>query len=254
VIVVATSVALVPFVTDRLGRSMWPGIAPSFQDALASPTSLRQSGRLDMTTRPRLTDRVVFTVDAPRADFWRGEVFDVWDGQVWTRSDRRQAQLPRSGDTIQIAIDPYDDGVASGTPMRQTFRFETRFAEVLFAAPSPVAVETDKELVGRPDGTAYGERVRRVRPRRRVHGHEQERAPDRNRAAGGGRKTGARRGAQPLRAAARRDVAYARTRGEDTRRARDGASRSRAASSCSPAASESPRGSRPDSCRASATA
>ena len=40
-----------------------------------------------MTQRPRLSDRVVFTVTAPRAEFWRGETFDVWNGHAWTQSD-----------------------------------------------------------------------------------------------------------------------------------------------------------------------
>ena len=63
-------------------RTIWPGVLPSLDDAVAAPASLRTSPRLDMTSRPRLSDRVVFTVDAPRPDFWRGEVFDVWDGQA----------------------------------------------------------------------------------------------------------------------------------------------------------------------------
>jgi transglutaminase-like putative cysteine protease len=154
VIVAVAAVAFVPFLTDRLGRTMWPGIVPNFEDAMNSATSLREAGELDMTNRPRLSDRVVFTVDAPRADFWRGEVFDIWDGQSWTRSDRRRATLPRDGDTVYIPIDPLDDGVKTGAPMRQTFHIEGNYAEVLFAAPSPVTVETDKHIVGRPDGTA----------------------------------------------------------------------------------------------------
>jgi transglutaminase-like putative cysteine protease/predicted secreted protein len=153
-IVAVVCVAFVPVVTDKLGRSMWPGVVPSFGDALNSPTSLRSSGRIDMTERPRLTDNVVFTVDAPRADYWRGEVFDVWDGEAWTRSDRQQAVLPRSGDNVRVVTDPFDDGARSGETMRQTFHMESRFSELVFAAPSPVSVETDKQIVGRPDGTA----------------------------------------------------------------------------------------------------
>ena len=81
---------------------MWPGTLPSLGDGLAAPGSLRTTPRLDMTSRPRLSDRVVFTVDAPRADFWRGEMFDTWDGQSsWTRSDKgRAARLQRDGNTL----------------------------------------------------------------------------------------------------------------------------------------------------------
>ncbi len=49
--------------------------------------------RLDMTQRPRLSDRVVFTVDAPRASFWRGQTFDTWDQHEWTQSDPRSVPL-----------------------------------------------------------------------------------------------------------------------------------------------------------------
>src|SRR5436190_20469991 len=87
VLVVIAAVALVPVVTDRLGRHVWPGLEPSAGDVGDAPASLRSSQELDMTTRPRLSDKVVFTVDSPRGDFWRGETFDSWDGRAWTRSD-----------------------------------------------------------------------------------------------------------------------------------------------------------------------
>ena len=120
------------------------------------PGPSRTTPRLDMTSRPRLSDRVVFTVDAPRADFWRGEVFDTWDGQSsWTRSDDgRAARLQRDGNTYQLQPDPYDVGAMHGTAMRQTFHIETGFSEVLFAAPSAVSVESDRIILGHADGTA----------------------------------------------------------------------------------------------------
>ncbi len=64
-IVVVVAVAVVPTVTDHVGRRMWPGTLPSLGDGLSAPGSLRTTPRLDMTSRPRLSDRVVFTVDAP---------------------------------------------------------------------------------------------------------------------------------------------------------------------------------------------
>ena len=155
-IVVAVAVAVVPTVTDHVGRRMWPGTLPSLGDGNSAPGSLRTTPRLDMTSRPRLSDRVVFTVDAPRADFWRGEVFDAWDGQSsWTRSDEgRAARLQREGNTYQLQPDPYDVGAMHGTAMRQTFHIETGVSEVLFAAPSAVSVESDRIILGHADGTA----------------------------------------------------------------------------------------------------
>ena len=109
-----------------------------------------------MTSRPRLSDRVVFTVDASRADFWRGEVFDTWDGQSsWTRSDKGPpTRLQRDGNTYYLQPDPYDVGAVHGASMRQTFHIETGFSEVLFAAPSAVSVESDRIILGHADGTA----------------------------------------------------------------------------------------------------
>ncbi|MET1001613.1 MAG: transglutaminaseTgpA domain-containing protein [Acidimicrobiia bacterium] len=153
-VVAIFSVVLVPTVTDQLGRHIWPGVLPTFADAQNAPASLRASGRLDMTNRPRLSERVVFTVDAPRADFWRGEIFDVWDGSAWTRSDRDVFALPRHGDTVRTIVDPNDPGATNGEPMTQTFTLESDFADVLFAAPAAVEFQTRKMIVGRPDGTA----------------------------------------------------------------------------------------------------
>ena len=106
-----------------------------------------------MTNRPRLSERVVFTVDAPRADFWRGEIFDVWDGSAWTRSDRDVSRsAPRAtpcarSSTPTTRRDQWrtdDPNVHAGVGLRR----------VLFAAPEAVEFQTRKMIVGRPDGTA----------------------------------------------------------------------------------------------------
>lgn len=153
-IVVAAGATLVPTLTEQLGRRVWPGVAPSFGDLLDAPASLRATEQLDMAARPRLSDRVVFTVDAPRAAFWRGETFDAWDGRTWARSDPSQFSLHRtSAGAVPVPAGVGDDGAESGEEMRQTFHVETRFAEVVFAAPSPRVVQTDRPLLGRPDGT-----------------------------------------------------------------------------------------------------
>jgi transglutaminase-like putative cysteine protease len=158
VIVAVATVVLAPTLSDRLGRHVWPGSDPTGADFADAPSSLRRTDQLDMTQRPRLSARVVFTVDAPRAAFWRGETFDLWDGRVWTRSDPRSSALPRVGTTVSVPIDETDDGARSGAAMRQTFHMQSDFSDVIFAAPSPVTVETDKLLGGRSDGTAvvYG--------------------------------------------------------------------------------------------------
>src|SRR5262249_26262160 len=57
-----------PTLTARLGGHVWPGLTPSLGDALDAPASLKSTDQLDMTTRPRLSDKIVMTVDSSRAD------------------------------------------------------------------------------------------------------------------------------------------------------------------------------------------
>src|SRR6516162_3184762 len=77
--VVVVAVATVPSITERLGRSVWPGHIPGLSDVFNAPTSLQATQSLDMTSRPRLSNKVVFTVDASRGDYWRGQTFDSWN-------------------------------------------------------------------------------------------------------------------------------------------------------------------------------
>jgi transglutaminase-like putative cysteine protease len=154
IVIAVVSVLTVPTLTDSLSRHIWPGIVPGFQDRQDAADSLRASRRIDMTNRPRLSDEVVFTVDAAHPDFWRGEVFDIWDGSGWSRSDTRVVPLARANGEVQLQTDPLDIGAQSGELFEQTFQIETGYSELLFAAPSPISVESDKLIVGRPDGTA----------------------------------------------------------------------------------------------------
>ncbi len=155
-VVIVAAVVFVPAVTNRLGRHQWPGLTPTSNDFENAASSLVASRSLDMTTRPRLSDKIVFTVDSPRADYWRGETYDVWDGQTWTRSDENQTELlTRDATSTATDVPPSfgDTGAVTGTPLTQTFHMETGYDDIVFAAPSVRSVQSDKLLVGRPDGT-----------------------------------------------------------------------------------------------------
>jgi transglutaminase-like putative cysteine protease len=153
-LIVIAAVAFVPTITDRLGRHVWPGISPNIGDVFDAPASLRHSNTLDMTSRPRLSNKVVFTVDAARADFWRGETFDVWNGHEWARNDGDAEEyfLGRQGAQVAVPAAPFDVGATEGADFRQTFHVEAGFSDVVFAAPSPRTVQTDKLLKSRGDG------------------------------------------------------------------------------------------------------
>jgi transglutaminase-like putative cysteine protease len=155
VAVALAAVALVPTLTDRLGRHMWPGLTPGVSDFVNAPSSLKNSDTLDMTTRPRLSNRVVFTVDASRPDYWRGEVFDTWDGHEWSHADSGDGEsaLSRDNSTTYVPAAPDDVGATNGVDFRQTFHVEAGYSDLVFAAPSPRVVETDRLLHSRGDGT-----------------------------------------------------------------------------------------------------
>lgn len=146
-------VAFAPTIAQAVRRDLASGRSPTIDDVRNSPGSLRSSERLDMTSRPRLGNAVVFTVQASRPDFWRGETWDVWDGTGWRRSDSSPTMLPRTGEHVAVAIDPYDVAARTGTVMRQTFRVEAPYSDVIFAAPSPIDVRVSELVLGRADGT-----------------------------------------------------------------------------------------------------
>jgi transglutaminase-like putative cysteine protease len=146
-------VALAPTIAQAVRRELSPGRSPTVDDVRNSPGSLRTSDRLDMTSRPRLSDAVVFTVQASHPDFWRGETWDVWDGAGWRRSDPEPTAVHRTGEHVEVNVDPYDPAARDGEEMRQTFRVEAPYSDVIFAAPSPVDVRVSELVVGRSDGT-----------------------------------------------------------------------------------------------------
>ena len=131
-IVAVAAVALVPTVTDQLGRHVWPGVAAVARRR--DSTRRRRCARrdeLDMTSRPRLSDRVVFTVDAPRADFWRGEIVRrLGRSDVDALEPTTVAPLPRTAATrSRTSSIPTTPARPTAQPMRQTFHIETGFSE-----------------------------------------------------------------------------------------------------------------------------
>ncbi len=155
-VVIVAAVALVPTVTERLGRHVWPGLQPGDAERDGAPSSLQSSSQLDLACRPRLSNSVVFTVDAAHPDFWRGETFDEYLGKSWTNTrsgDPNNYLAHGDGTTVYVPAAEYDVGAQTGSSFRQTFHIEASFSDELFAAPSPRVVETDKLLSERPDGT-----------------------------------------------------------------------------------------------------
>lgn len=117
-------------------------------DRADNPLAARDS--LEMTSRPRLSDKVVMRVRSPIVSFWRAEAFDTWDGSTWTRSYGRAGNILVGG---RATPTPDDLAARSGVESTQEFNLEAGFATVLPAAPSPVHIEAAVDVAQRVDGT-----------------------------------------------------------------------------------------------------
>lgn len=147
--VLVVAVVLTPLVLPRMSQAASTGQGPRLPGAEDGSPVLRSTESLDMTTRPDLTDEVMFRVTTDRPTFWRGETFDQWDGRRWTRSSDARYAVPGG----EVVIDPNDLGAQGTDVFTQQIQMETAFSDVIFGAPSMVSVDTDRLLSQRADGT-----------------------------------------------------------------------------------------------------
>ena len=150
------AIVAAPFVSSAMHRDVRSGDDPDpFSESTAGGT-LSIARSMDTRARPRLSDRVVMTVDAQRPSFWRGATFDAWDGGVWkgTAFEQPASPLSSSGDGwASVLPAPEDPAVDNGIKNRQTFTIVAPYAEVLFAAPSAKRVLFDRIVGQRRDGS-----------------------------------------------------------------------------------------------------
>lgn len=149
-VVAALVVVIGPLAINRLASAAAPGDAPSAGAAADRGAVLRSSSALDTTARPALGEDVVMTVQANRPAFWRGEVYDRWDGRTWYRSDSTIELLSSGADVLP---DPLDDGARGSDQLVQRFRIQARYADILYAAASAVRVRAPVPAAQRADGT-----------------------------------------------------------------------------------------------------
>ncbi len=109
---------------------------------------------MDTHARPRLSDRVVMTVEADRPSFWRGTTYDTFDGSVWSRTSSVPTGLiPEDGGWQAVIPAPEDPTPDNGISSRQTFTLHAPYADELFAAATPVRVRSDRPVAQLADGT-----------------------------------------------------------------------------------------------------
>ena len=151
--VVLVAVVLTPLVLPRLSDAASTGEGPRLSPDQSGSVALRSTDSLDMTTRPELTDEVLFRVTADRPTFWRGETFDQWDGRRWTRSDGERFTMLDG----TVTNSPFDLAAQGGERFTQRIRMEATFSEVIYGAPSIVSVQAPRPLAQRLDGTVTTE-------------------------------------------------------------------------------------------------
>ncbi|HEY4378141.1 MAG TPA: transglutaminase domain-containing protein, partial [Acidimicrobiales bacterium] len=148
--VLLVALVLAPTAERHFARSITPGNPATLGGNSAAAAPLVGSRRVDMSAQPRLSNRVVMTVDADRPSFYRGQVYDAWDGHGWTRTQDTQYRLLPGGG-VQTA--PSDLGAHGSDVLRQTFHVVAPYADVVYAAPSAVSVQAPVGLAQRLDGT-----------------------------------------------------------------------------------------------------
>jgi transglutaminase-like putative cysteine protease len=96
------------------------------------------SSAMDLRARGRLSDEIAFRVRTDQPALWRGEVFDTFDGSVWTASNEREVTLPRSleDDGFDVPVAELDSDLPPGFTRRvvQTFYLDSIQPNVLFTA------------------------------------------------------------------------------------------------------------------------
>ena len=77
--VIVCALLLSPVLLPLIRTSSEVGDGPTLDALDGDATALRSSDSMDMTTRPDLTDEVVFTVETDFATFWGAETYGQWD-------------------------------------------------------------------------------------------------------------------------------------------------------------------------------
>jgi len=94
---------------------------------------------VDLRARGRLSEDVVMKVRAAQPAFWRGQVYDTWDGVRWTASDTETARIFGQA-PIKMPVEPETRSRPFGESLLQTFFVERQQPNLVFAAYRPVDI------------------------------------------------------------------------------------------------------------------
>ena len=132
-----------------------PGVGePGTEGAEGGPDAgpndpLRSSLSVDMTQRPRLSERELFTVSTDVATFWRTNVFDVWNSWEWSRSNLEVAAVSTGREVI---TPPREQPSGEVIEVRQDYEL---LADALALPASPIVrrvdIDSPTALIGGTD-------------------------------------------------------------------------------------------------------
>ncbi len=144
-----------PLVAAAMHQDVRHGASGDASADTVSRDMLSTSDSMDTRVRPRLSDRIVMTVEADRPAFWRGTTFDAWDGHSWTRRGGVDISglIPEGDGWAGVIPSPEDPAPERGIASRQTFTIRAPYAQQLFAAATPVRVRSDRAVGQLGDAT-----------------------------------------------------------------------------------------------------
>lgn len=113
------------------------------------------STTLDTSLRGRPDDTLVMRVRAARADFWRGQTFDTWDGRHWSQSEPEDTARRIHGTSpLDVPLRQEDGAALAGDEFVQTFMLEEATPNLIFGAYDIRRVHfSDDTLFQMSDGT-----------------------------------------------------------------------------------------------------
>lgn len=113
------------------------------------------STTLDTNLRGRPDDTLVMRVRAARADFWRGQTFDTWDGRHWIQSEAEDdARRLHGSSPLDVPMRQEDGAALIGDEFVQTFMLEEATPNLIFGAYDIRRVHfSDDTLFQMSDGT-----------------------------------------------------------------------------------------------------
>jgi transglutaminase-like putative cysteine protease len=160
VVVAVVVFAVMPRVSVTMVRSlpfhMSPGAQPAPIDRVQNPSLPEAttdgqvvdfsstgypgfSDVMDLRARGQLSDDVVFRVRAPFAQLWRAEVFDTYDGSLWTESRHHLSPLV-SNESGGYDVPGSQSFNGPTKQLVQTFFIQQAQPNVLFGAAQPQTV------------------------------------------------------------------------------------------------------------------